>query len=292
MLSSGEWVHERVRGHGARIHCVRSGKDGPLFLMVHGFPEFWYSWRHQLREFGSTHRAVAMDLRGYGESDKPPGREAYRMRELTADLREVIRHYGDGPAVLAGHDWGGAVAWNFAHRHPEVLSHLIILNCPHPKIFVKRGLKSPRQLMKSWYMGFFQIPWLPEWVLPRGNARLIGEMFRTSAANPEAFTEEDLLAFRESALRPGALRSMLAYYRNLRSPSDSAGDQGTKTIAVPTLMLWGEKDVALGKDLTRGTEEYAPDLTLRFLPECGHWTQQDRPEDVNRHIREFLTKSK
>lgn len=278
--------HKYLGTNGIQLHYVTQG-DGPLMLFLHGFPEFWYSWRHQIREFSKDYKVVAVDLRGYNDSDKPKEKSAYVLSELVKDVEGVIRALGYEQCILVGHDWGGAIAWSFAYVYPHMLSKLIVLNLPHPAKFAA-GLRTPQQLFKSWYIALFQLPKLPEILLRANHYAAIRSAFQEQAVNPDAFTEEDLDAFVAAAAKPGALTSMLNYYRNLFQP-ESMLRQTWDVLKVPTLMIWGEEDVALGKELTYGTEELVSDVRIRYIPQCSHWVQQEQPEIVNRYIREFLS---
>lgn len=254
-------------------------------LMLHGFPEFWYSWRHQIPEFAQNYQVVALDLRGYNDSDKPTDPKAYRMQELTADVTGVIQALGHDRCTLVGHDWGGSIAWNIADRTPQFLDRLIVLNFPHPARFAA-GLMTPQQLMRSSYIFFFQLPLIPEWVIQSFDYRLITQMFEDTAVSPNAFSSEDIRAYREAIAKPGALTAMLNYYRNILD--SGLVRQSWSRIEVPTLMIWGEQDVALGKELTHNTEEFVKDFRIRYIPDAGHWVQQDQPQQVNQFIHEFL----
>ncbi|MDJ0789755.1 MAG: alpha/beta fold hydrolase, partial [Myxococcota bacterium] len=155
-----DWQEDYIITNGINLHYVTQG-EGSLMLMLHGFPEFWYSWRHQIPEFARDYKVVALDLRGYNESDKPKEPEAYKMEELLKDVEGVIRGLGYESCILVGHDWGGAIAWSFAYAYPDLVDKLIVMNLPHPAKFME-GLKTPQQLVKSWYIFLFQLPWLPE----------------------------------------------------------------------------------------------------------------------------------
>ncbi len=295
-VDSEEWSHRRVAGAGVELHCVerRAGVEagqGPLVLFLHGFPEFWFSWRHQMRALGDRYYVVAADMRGYNLSDKPDGRRAYRLEVLVEDVRALIEHLGYERCVLVGHDWGGAVAWQFAYTYPQMLDKLVVMNLPHPVRFYE-GLGTLAQLRRSWYIFFFQLPWLPERVLSRRDYRAIAGVFASQAKNPQAFTPQDLDAYRRAASRPGALTAMLNYYRSLLAESLRFDRHSYGVLDVPTLLLWGEDDAALGKELTYGTERWVGDLRVEYIPRCSHWVQQDRPEIVNQLMREFLDNAK
>jgi epoxide hydrolase 4 len=276
--------HDRLFTNGISLHYVTEG-EGPLMLLLHGFPEFWYSWRHQIPAFSDRYKVVALDLRGYNDSDKPEGVKAYGMSELVADIHGAIAALGYQRCILVGHDWGGAIAWSFVNTYPEQVEQLIVLNLPHPAKFME-GLKTPQQLLRSWYMGFFQLPILPELLLQAGNCQLIATILQQTTVDKTTFTEADLNAYKEAAAKPGALTAMINYYRNtfefINQPST------WRPLTIPTLMIWGEEDVALGKELTYGTEAYVKNLTLKYIPNCSHWVQQERPQQVNQYMNEFL----
>ena len=278
------WKHEYITTNGVKLHYVTQG-EGPLMLMLHGFPEFWYSWRHQIPEFAQDFKVVALDLRGYNDSDKPTEQSAYVMHEFIQDVEGVIKRLGYQKCVLVGHDWGGAIAWNFAYAHPQMVEQLIILNLPHPAKFAQ-GLRTPQQLLRSYYMFIFQLPWIPELLLQSSDYQAIETAFKGTAVNKSAFTKADIDAYKNAAAKRGALTAMLNYYRNIfqqRMLNPSWG-----VLEVPTLMIWGENDTALGKELTYDTAAYVRDFQIKYIPNCGHWVQQEQPELVNQYMREFL----
>ncbi|CAD5980121.1 Epoxide hydrolase 1 [Planktothrix tepida] len=279
------WTSDFITTNKVKLHYVTQG-EGPLILMLHGFPEFWYSWRYQIPEFAQAYKVVAVDLRGYNESDKPKELSAYSIKELILDVKGLIEGLGYEECVLVGHDWGGFIAWNFAYCYPQMLSKLIVLNLPHPTKF-KQGLGTIQQLLKSWYIFFFQVPLLPELLLQADDYRTVGEAFTKMVINKNTFSEADLNAYKDAAAKRGALTAMVNYYRNL-FPSLFATQQTQALLNVPTLMIWGENDLALGQELTYGTEEYVRDFQIRYIPNCSHWVQQERPELVNQYIWEFL----
>lgn len=258
-------------------------------LMLHGFPEFWYSWRHQIPEFAQDYKVVAIDLRGYNESDKPPAQSAYAMSEFVKDVQGVIQGLGYTTCVLVAHDWGAAIAWYFAYAHPDMVEKLIILNLPHPAKFAE-GLRTPQQLLRSWYIFLFQLPWLPEFLMQLGEFQFIEQAFAGMAIRKDTFTPADIQAYKQAAAKPGALTAMLNYYRAAFQAGLTALNLN-KLLEVPTLMIWGEEDAALGKELTYGTEQYVQHFQIRYIPKCSHWVQQEQPELVNRYIREFLPQS-
>ena len=279
--------HRFIKTNGIQLHSLSKG-DGKLMLMLHGFPEFWYSWRHQITEFAQSYHTVAVDLRGYNESEKPPQVEAYAMSELIADIKGLIEALGYQDCILVAHDWGAAIAWEFAYAYPQMVEKLIVMNMPHPAKFVA-GLKTPQQLYKSWYVFFFQIPFLPEFFLQLNNYQAIANSFKNMAVNKNAFSEADLIAYRHAAAKPGALTAMLNYYRCIFKSLFLGNDLQWQILDIPTLTIWGEADTALGKVLTYGTETYVKDWQIKYIPNCSHWVQQEQPALTNRYIQDFLS---
>lgn len=283
-VTQDTWQHEYITTNGVKLHYVTQG-TGPLMLMLHGFPECWYSWRHQIPVFAENYQVVAVDLRGYNDSDKPKEQSAYVMDEFIKDVEGLIKGLGHDKCILVGHDWGGGIAWSFAYAHPNMVERLIILNLPHLAKF-SQGLFNPQQLLRSFYIFLFQLPGLPELLLQSGDYQIIPKTIQGTAFNKDAFNKEDLDVYQKAAAKPGALTAMLNYYRNVFSNSFFNRTWGI--LDVPTLMIWGENDTALGKELTYGTEDYVRNLQIKYIPGCGHWVQQEKPELVNQYMREFL----
>lgn len=280
----GSWQHQYITTNGVKLHYVTQG-EGPLMLMLHGFPEFWYSWRHQIPEFAKDFKVVALDLRGYNDSEKPKNQSAYVMDEFVRDVEGIIKGLGYEKCVLVGHDWGGAIAWNFAYSHPEMVERLIVLNIPHPAKFGE-GLRTPQQLLRSFYIFLFQLPTIPEFFIQSLDYQLIETAFKGMAINKSAFTQADIEAYKDAASKRGALTAMLNYYRNIFQ--QRMINQNWGILDVSTLMIWGENDTALGKELTYGTQAYVKDFQIKYIPNCSHWVQQEEPLLVNQYIREFL----
>ncbi|HLI06031.1 MAG TPA: alpha/beta hydrolase [Ktedonobacteraceae bacterium] len=290
------WRHHDIITNGIRMHYVTVGeeekREKPLLVLLHGFPEFWYSWRYQL-PFLSEHgyRVVAPDLRGYNDSDKP--RKGYDVATLTRDIEGLIKGLGREQAIIVGHDWGGVLAWAFAMRYPGMTQRLIVMNAPHPAA-MERELRTLQQLRKSWYVFAFQLPWLPEYVLLRNHANEIGRMLRGAAVQKEAFPREVTAKFQQAMGKPGAMTAALNYYRQLfRTPSPffprpGRSGRDIRRITAPTLLIWGEQDIALGLPLTQGLEQWVDHIQIRRIPDSGHWVQQEKPELVNSFILSFL----
>lgn len=278
-------VHEIVRNGAVALHVARVG-SGPAVVLLHGFPENWTSWRHQLEPLAAAGFTVfAPDLRGYCQSDRPDGVAAYAMKQLASDVAAVVRASGYARAHIVGHDWGGLIAWSFAAAHPELLDRLVILNAPHPGIF-RRRVRRPPQLFRSWYAGFFQLPFLPELALRAVGFAAIRALFRRTPARRNAFSEADIDGYIAGLRQPGALTAAVNYYRAALRPG-TRSTQRVTTVA-ETLVIWGEEDVALTIGLLEGLERYAPNVRIERLPGVGHWVQNEAPEEVNRLLIEFL----
>jgi len=276
-----------IKTNGIQLHSLSKGK-GKLMLMLHGFPEFWYSWRHQITEFSQKYHTVAVDLRGYNDSEKPVKVEAYSMSELIADIKGIIEALEYQDCILVAHDWGGAIAWEFAYAYPKMVEKLIVMNIPHPAKFIS-GLKTPQQLLKSWYVFFFQIPVLPEFFLQLNNYEAIANAFKNMAVDKNTFSEEDLTAYRHAAAKPGAITAMINYYRCIfQSLFMNDDPKKRQLLDIPTLTIWGEADTALGKELSYGTETYVRDWQIKYIPNCSHWVQQEKPAIVNSYMHDFL----
>jgi pimeloyl-ACP methyl ester carboxylesterase len=271
-----------------RLHVVQAGpQDGPLVVLLHGFPEFWYGWRHQIPFLAANgYRVWAPDQRGYNLSDRPKAISAYRLDELAADVIGLIDAAGRRRAFIIGHDWGGAVAWQLASRFPERIERAVILNVPHPQVMVRQLLRSPRQLLRSWYVFYFQIPWLPERLARMGNFALVTRALKKTS-RPGTFNEADLARYREAWLQPGSFRAMLNWYRAARYRFEASKEP----IEVPTLLIWGAQDAFLIRQLAPASIGRCRDGKLVFLEEAGHFVQHEECERVNELIQEFLAQA-
>jgi pimeloyl-ACP methyl ester carboxylesterase len=287
--------------NGIRLHCVaRGAADAPLMLFVHGFPEFWYCWHAQLDEFGKDHRAVALDLRGHNLSDKPEGVEAYRIKPLLEDLRQLIEHLRAGQedksCVLVAHDWGGAIAWTFAALYPQYVNRLVIINAPHTVPFARALAHDPAQQAASAYMNFFRLDKAERVLRENGFERLL-KMFNATASGRCALNGDDIPRYLAAWSQPGALACALKLYRASPLHPPTADDPGAAalkldpaalTVHVPTLVIWGEADTALGTVLLEGLDELVPDLRIERLPGASHWVIHEQPRQLNAAIRAFL----
>lgn len=280
----------RVGANGLNFAVDVCGAGDKLALCLHGFPESRFSWRYQLPLLACLgYTAWAPDLRGYGESDCPAAMADYAMAKLLDDVSGLIDAARDrginGPVTIIAHDWGAVIGWRYVLSAPRPVAAFIVMNLPHPRKFAA-GLKTIRQLRKSWYVFFFQIPRLPEFMLGRRRAAAIGKLFSDMAVDKARFPAAVVDVYRDNAMRPGRLTAMLNYYRAaFRYPP---GRIPTGMLDVPTLMIWGEADTALGKELTYGTAALVRDFTLHYLPGVSHWVQQEAPERVNELMANWL----
>jgi pimeloyl-ACP methyl ester carboxylesterase len=288
--------HRYAEVNGVRLHYVTVGR-GPLILFAHGFPEFWYEWKAQLAEFGRDHQAVAPDMRGYNLSTKPAALDQYEMRHLVEDLRALAEHLGHRRFVLVGHDWGGAVAWAFAIKHPDRLEKLVIVNAPHPAVFARELRQSPEQQKASEYMLAFRSE-KAEALLSADDFSVLQQRVLGPLLAGGHLTEADRRAYVEAWAQPGALTGGLNYYRAARvgppsregtPASGTVGELGgDTTVRVPTLVIWGERDTTLLRGNLDGLERHVPDLTIRRIPDGTHWVIHEHPALVSRLIRDFV----
>ena len=272
-----------------RLHYAEAGEGPRLVVLLHGFPECWYSWRHQLKALGERFRVVAPDMRGYNLSDKPPRVEDYRVGRLVDDVTGLIRHLGAREAAVVGHDWGAAVAWAVAQHYPDYVSKLAALQVPPAAVWRKN--LSLRQLLRSWYMFFFQLPALPEWWIRRKDFAGLEKMFRKTA-RPGTFEDRDIEVLKSALKEPGALTAAINYYRaNLGSFLLRRSGEYTKQerVRVPTLFIYGERDFAIAPETVEGVAAYvnAPYTEVR-LAKSNHWVQQEYPAEVNAALSSFL----
>ena len=291
-------THGFLQLEHVKIHYVASGpEDKPLMLFLHGFPEFWYSWRHQIREFQNDYRCVAIDQRGYGESDKPEGVENYYGRLLVEDIKNVIHALGREKCILVAHDWGGILSWGVAHKYPNLVERLIVLNAAPSPIF-GRAMQTKEQRSMSWYVFFFQLPNLPERFVRAKDFSFIDGCFGVdNPVIPDLVREmqtplstEELTAYKYMMSQPGTLTSTINWYRALFRQARSSY---TLDFPMPVLVIWGMKDVALSTQIPELIEkESRSDITVRRVHEAGHFVQTDTPDRVNEVMRDWLSTHK
>lgn len=273
-------------GAGVRLHAVECGRGAPVVLL-HGFPDFWHVWRGQLPALAAAgFRAIAPDLRGYNLSERPGRVEDYRLDLLADDVAALVRGLGVARTHVVGHDWGGVVAWHLAVRHPEVIDRLVVCNAPHPARF-RELLRTPAQAARSWYAGFFQLPWLPERLLGARDLAVLRRLWERGTlargANAASDVAANVSAFRARSARWAAV----SYYRALARHRATVPPE-RRVIPHRTLLIWGARDVALRRENAEGLERWVPDLRVLDLPEAGHWAMLDAPATVSAALVAFL----
>ena len=297
MIASSELQHRYADLAECRMHYVTRGEGEPI-LFLHGFPQFWFLWRRQLADLGSDHAVYAPDMRGFNLSCRPEEVEAYRMRYLLADVRELIEQLDVAPLTLVGHDWGGIVSWAFALKYPEMLERLVIIDGAPPFTWNRDLRESPKQRQAVNYMLEFSKPSPgPEEMLSANDFSLMDDLLLRIGGRGAQLSDEERAAYHEAWSQPGALRGGLNYYRAARmgeqvaaagAPEEYESKITSQTVQVPTMVIWGENDAALLPSLTRGLSEWVPELRVEIVPGAGHWVPFERPEEVNRLIREFV----
>jgi pimeloyl-ACP methyl ester carboxylesterase len=278
--------HLRLDVGEVKLHAVEAGK-GPLVVLLHGFPEFWWSWRHQIPALAAAgFHVVAPDLRGYNLSDRPRSVGDYDLMHLTADVAGVVRAMGEKKAHIVGHDWGGGVAYSFAMLYPEMLDRLAILNCPHPASFEHALRTSLRQLKKSWYIFFFQLPGLPERFLRSEDYKALRQALR--AGRPGAVPDSEIQPYVDAARRAEGLFGGIHYYRAMARGALFRTMPEPSVIDAPVLVIWGQRDEALGEELAEPPKRWVKNVRVERLPGASHWVQNDEPERVNTLLASFL----
>ena len=258
----------------------------PLVLLLHGFPECWYSWRHQIPVLAEYFRVVAPDLRGYNLSEKPREVSAYHLNYLVEDVLALADYYGAEQFYLVGHDWGAMIAWATALLHPERVLKLAALQVPHPRRFLE-NMKG-NQLQASCYVAAFQVPGLPELMISLNNYRLIEEILTATTSKPGTFSQADIQVFKEACAQPGALTAGINYYRANLGLNNQL-QQFQDPVKVPTLFIYGEKDFAILPETVKDLKKYVDSAYQEVrLPDCGHWVQQEAPEAVNQALMAFF----
>jgi len=284
--------HGYTQVGGVRLHYAERGSGDRLVLLLHGFPECWYSWRHQLMALGDRYRVVAPDLRGYNLSDKPPRVEDYKMELLVDDVLGLVRHFGAREAAIVGHDWGAGLAWAVAQRHPDYVWKLAALQVPPMAAW--RANMTLKQAFRSWYMLFFQIPRLPEWLMSARDFAIVERTFKETVARPDSFTDADIAVYKKALREPFALTAAINYYRanvaslflQRRKRTEEISDG---RIRVPTLFIYGEQDHAIVPETVRNVAAYidAPYREVRIAT-SAHWVQNEAVSEVNTALGSFL----
>lgn len=281
------YEHVYLETNGIHLHVVTAGDpSGKPVVLLHGFPEFWYGWRRQIPAMVTAgYRVIVPDQRGYNLSDKPKGVKSYRMAELCRDMLGLLDHFGIEKTNLAGHDWGAAVAWELAINTPQRIERLAILNVPNPTVMLDTLRRSVRQMLKSWYIGFFQIPGLADWVLRINDYSATGRML-ASSGKAGTFSPENMAEYKQAWAQPGALSAMINWYRAAFRERSKLNTN--VRVQVPTLVLWGKRDVALNAEMAQESIELCDNGRLVTFENATHWVQHDEAEEVNRQLIEFF----
>ncbi len=271
---------------GVTLHAVVDGPpSSPVVLLLHGFPEFWYGWHRQIGPLAAAgFRVVVPDQRGYNLSSKPSGEAAYALTELDSDVIAIADQLGQEKIFLVGHDWGAAVAWSTALLHPQRVAKLVVLNVPHPSVLRKFLSTRLRQVLRSWYMFFFQLPWLPEAVFSAFNFH-VGARSLLRSSRPGTFSAEDLAQYRAAWSQPGALTAMINWYRAIFRTRVKFPD---KTVRVPTRILWGERDAFLLAEMAHESLRYCTSAELFTFADATHWLQHEEPARVSELLIDFF----
>ncbi|MEX2683237.1 MAG: alpha/beta fold hydrolase [Candidatus Sigynarchaeota archaeon] len=285
----GDYRHAWIRAGDQALHAVEAGTEmGDSIVFIHGFPDFWFGWRHQITGLRENHHVIAYDQRGYNLSSKPTRTCDYDIDLLASDLADVVRSKGSGHVTVVGHDWGGAVAWEFARRYPNLLSRLVIINCPPVHVLFSEQLRNPRQLRSSYYVYLFQVPWFGELVLGRNNASAIGKLLSRMIPT---ITPAEIETYRRGLGSPGTLHAAINYYRcafRQALPRMLRGEWRDYHVDVPVLVVWGIRDQALDVALTRHFAPICPaGFTIKYI-DAGHFVHQERPTIVNRILLTFV----
>jgi pimeloyl-ACP methyl ester carboxylesterase len=272
---------------GVNLHYAKAGDGEKLVILLHGFPEFWYSWRHQLAVLSDDYTVVAPDMRGYNLSDKPQNVQDYSIDKLVDDVINLIHFFGREKAAIVGHDWGAAIAWVVALKHPESISKLVAMQVPPVSVWRKN--QTVKQFLAIWYMFFFQIPALPEWILSRNDYASLEKALRNTTAEKGVFTTEDIAKYKKSWDEPFAVTAMLNYYRaNIIGQFLGKTDLHAK-IKVPTIFIYGEEDQAILPETVKGLDEEIDASFEEFrIPHSAHWVQNEAPDAVNEILVDFL----
>jgi len=283
-VPSAESVYRDV--NGVELHTVVAGDESdPLVVLLHGFPEFWYGWHRQIAPLVEAgYRVVVPDQRGYNASEKPDGVRSYRLSELVGDVVGLVESEGGDSAHVVGHDWGAVVAWHLALSRPEVVDRLGIVNVPHPTAYRETLRSNLAQLRRSWYVFYFQLPRIPEWLSARDDFAFWVSALR-DGARPGTFSDADIARYRTAWSQDGAPRAMINWYRALVRHGEAPPRE---RVAAPTLVVWGENDQALVPELAPKSVDYCEDGRLERFPDATHWVNHEEPERVADLLVEHL----
>ncbi|CAL4076458.1 unnamed protein product, partial [Meganyctiphanes norvegica] len=287
-----------LKSQGIKIHYVENGdRSKPLMVCFHGFPEFWFSWRYQLEEFSTDHWVVAVDLRGYGDSDKPSSLSDYSIDKLVEDLRQIILELGRMKEIdwnkerctVMAHDWGGALAWLLVNLHPQLFDYHISCNGPHPIAGARHRQSSFKQKFMSWYMIFFQTRWIPEMIIRTNDLEMFDNLAKPMKNRDEMFNHEIIEAYKYTFGKKGALTGPVNYYRNM---DPTMAEKSFPKVSVPTLIVWGTEDQALAKPIAELSAALCENAQIQWVENTGHWVQMEEHALVNNLIRDYFVKNK
>ncbi|MFW5709094.1 MAG: alpha/beta fold hydrolase [Chloroflexota bacterium] len=279
-------AHSTIRINGIDMHIVEAGPlDGQPMILLHGFPEFWYSWRHQIDALtAGGFRLIIPDQRGYNLTEKPDDITAYCLDRLADDIIGLIDYAGVEKAWVVGHDWGGAAAWWTANKFPERIDRLAVLNIPHHAAFSRALRENPAQRRKSWYMAFFQLPALPEVLISAANGALFA---RWAFGHSPAFDTNDIRRYKRAWSHPGAVTAMLNWYRAVRQTPPERLE--SPRITPKTLLIWGRQDQVFEENIAQKSVDLCDDGQLVYIDNSGHWVQHEAAEQVNKLLLDFFT---
>ncbi|CAL4076460.1 unnamed protein product [Meganyctiphanes norvegica] len=285
-----------LKSQGIKIHYVENGdRSKPLIVCFHGFPEFWFSWRYQLEEFSSDHWVVAVDMRGYGDSDKPSSLSDYTLDKLIEDARQIVLELGKLKGIdwdkerctIMAHDWGGALAWLLVSLYPHLFDYHISLNGPHITALNIHKQSSIKQKLMSWYMILFQTPWVPELILRANDLQMFDQMAEPMRNRDKMFNKDIIEAYKYSFGKTWAFTGPLNYYRNM-----GAAEKTYPKVSVPSLIIWGTEDKALAKPIAELSAAQCENAQIEWVENTGHWVQMEEYEHANKLIRDYFVKNK
>ncbi|XP_059061952.1 epoxide hydrolase 4-like [Achroia grisella] len=281
-------LHKYLKVNNVKLHYVESGDTSkPLMLFLHGFPEFWYSWRHQIVEFQKDYWCVAFDMRGYGDSERPENVSDYELDILVEDVRDLVRQLGREKCILVSHDWGGIIACQFRDIYPEVLDAVVLLGSISRESWLKCVFSDYKQMMKSWYVFFFRMPYIPEQVMQSNNLQVFDKAMLVPGK--DTITSKDIECYKYWFAKDFAFTYPINYYR--ANFSCSLPDKHLKD-NVPMLLVQAQNDLYIGHSVLDLMKKQYEHIEITMLENCRHFLQQEEPEKVNKLIREFLTKNK
>jgi epoxide hydrolase 4 len=283
------WRDVTIQTNGVELHLVEAGpRDGPLVILLHGFPEFWYAWKDQINPLAAAgYRVLVPDQRGYNLSARPAGASAYSAEKISRDIVGLIDSVGREKAMLVAHDWGGHMAWWTAARHPERVERLVVLNCGHPNVMLRNVLLNPRQTFKSWYVIALQVPWIPEWILSRHRFAILRRGIRWDG-DVGPLSADDEQRYIEAWSQPRAFTSMINWYRAPLRTLPWTLSSATARIRMPMLLIWGAQDRFLDRSLVDQSLAYCDDGRVRYFPDATHWVHHEKPAAVQALIGDFL----